>query len=92
MPQLFKIGRFIVYFWSNEGMPGEPIHVHIAEGKPSADATKFWITKSGKTLLANNNSRIRDKELRMIQRIIEANSDSIVDSWKEHFDTITYYC
>ena len=41
MPQLFKIGRFIVYFWSNEGMPGEPIHVHIAEGRPSADATKF---------------------------------------------------
>jgi hypothetical protein len=58
MPQLFKIGRYIVYFWSNEGLPEEPVHVHVAEGKPSAFATKFWITRSGKTLLANNNSHI----------------------------------
>ncbi len=92
MPQLFKIGRFLIYFWSNEGLPLEPIHVHVAEGKPSADSTKFWITKTGKTLLANNNSHIRDKELRLIQRIIEANSDSIIKKWQEHFETLNFYC
>lgn len=60
MPQLFKIGSFIVFFWSNEGMPEEPVHVHITEGRPSPNATKIWITKSGKTLIANNNSRIKE--------------------------------
>lgn len=36
MPQLIKIGPYIVYFWSNEGYPQEPVHVHVREGKPSA--------------------------------------------------------
>lgn len=92
MPQLFRIGRFIVYFWSNEGLPAEPIHVHVSEGKPSPNTTKIWITRSGKTLLANNRSRIRKKELRMIQKIIEANSEDIIKAWIEHFETIRYYC
>ena len=29
MPQLFKIGNYWVYFWSNEGIPVEPVHVHV---------------------------------------------------------------
>ena len=36
MPQIFKIGSYTVYFWSNEGKPLEPIHVHIAEGRATA--------------------------------------------------------
>ena len=92
MPQLFKIGQFLVFFWSNEGLPQEPIHVHVAEGKPSANATKFWITKNGKTILANNNSHINEKQLRLIQRIIEANSQGIIQKWKEHFGSLVYFC
>ena len=41
MPQIFKIGSYWVYFWANENEPLEPIHVHIAEGKPTANATKI---------------------------------------------------
>ena len=51
MPQVFKIGPYWVYFWANEGDPLEPVHVHVAEGAPSANATKVWITKAGKCLL-----------------------------------------
>ena len=50
MPQVFKVGSYWVYFWTNEGDPLEPIHVHISEGSPSPNATKVWITKSGKCL------------------------------------------
>lgn len=92
MPQLFRIGPYIVYFWSNEGIPQELVHVHIVDGKPTANATKFWITRSGKTILANNNSRIADKQLRLLQRIIEANSENIMDKWREHFGEINFYC
>ena len=59
MPQIFRIGSYIVYFWANESNPIEPIHVHIAEGRASANATKVWITGSGKALLCNNNSKMR---------------------------------
>ena len=44
MPRVFKIGAYLVYFWSNEGDPLEPIHVHIAEGVPSECTTKVWLT------------------------------------------------
>ncbi len=40
MPQIIKIGSYVVYFWSNEGEPLEPVHVHIVEGVPSQNSTK----------------------------------------------------
>ena len=55
MPQVFKAGSYWVYFWSNENLPLEPVHVHVAEGAPTANATKIWITSAGKCLVANNN-------------------------------------
>ena len=92
MPQVFKIGSYIVFFWIGEGKPLEPVHVHIAEGTPSANATKIWITKSGKTLVANNNSKIPQSMLRKLQRMIEANTDSILNQWLEYFGEARYYC
>lgn len=29
MPQVFKIGSYWVYFWTNENKPLEPVHIHI---------------------------------------------------------------
>lgn len=46
MPQLLKIGPYSIYFWSNEGDPLEPVHVHISEGRAYANATKLWITST----------------------------------------------
>ena len=56
MPQVFKIAGYTVYFWVNENNPLEPVHVHIAKGVPSPNATKIWITKSGKCLLCQTNN------------------------------------
>ena len=92
MPQLFRIGKYIVYFWSNESRPIEPVHVHVAEGDPEQNATKIWITQDGHALLCNNNSRIPKRELKLLIRMIEANSQMIVDRWNDHFETISYYC
>ena len=92
MPQLLRIGPYLVYFWSNENRPLEPIHVHITEGRASANATKLWITSTGKVLLCNNNSQIPEAILRKLIRIIEANSSDIIDAWIEHFGEIRYYC
>ncbi|MCC8105652.1 MAG: DUF4160 domain-containing protein [Clostridiales bacterium] len=91
MPQLFRIGSYIIYFWSNENNPLEPIHVHIAEGRASANATKVWITSTGKTLLCNNNSKIPQQTLRSMMKVIEANSADIIDKWYEQFGEIRYY-
>ena len=40
MPRIFKIGGYLVYFWSNENSPLEPVHVHVSKGIPSEGTTK----------------------------------------------------
>ena len=92
MPQILRIGPYIIFFWSNEGQPLEPIHVHVAEGDPRPNATKIWITSAGKTLLCNNNSNISPSVLKKIMRQIEANIDMIVNAWISYFGEIRYYC
>ena len=92
MPQIFKIGNYIIYFWSNETIPLEPIHVHVALGVPSENATKIWITQTGKCLLANNDSKIPNRQLKYIIDIIEARSDEIKNKWESYFHQISFYC
>ena len=92
MPQVFKIGSFWIYFWSDENEPLEPIHVHVAKGKPVKNATKIWITKSGGGYLANNNSNIPNHILNNIIKILEARSSEIIEKWKKFFGQISYYC
>ena len=92
MPQILRIGPYIIFFWSNESNPFEPVHVHVAEGKARPNATKLWLTSTGKVLLCNNNSMIPEKILRNIIRLIEANSKEIIEKWIEHFGDIRFFC
>ena len=92
MPQVFKIGSYWVYFWSNENDPLEPIHIHIAEGLASANGTKIWITSTGRAILCHNQARIPEKVLKRMIRFVEANSKEIEERWLEHFGEIRYYC
>jgi len=92
VPQIFRIGPYIIYFWSNENDLLEPVHVHIAEDRASANGTKVWITSRGKALLCNNDAKIPESVLRDLLRVIEANSDTIVEKWRAHFHALRYYC
>ncbi|MGN8818074.1 DUF4160 domain-containing protein [Oribacterium sp. HCP28S3_H8] len=84
MPKCFEAYGYIIFFWSNEGYPMEPIHVHIGK-KISANSTKIWILSDGSAEVANNNSRIPLKDLRKILKIIEVYSDMIVAKWQQYF-------
>jgi len=92
MAQVFKIGSYWVYFWANENKPLEPVHVHVSKGKPSANATKFWITKTGRCLLANNNSALDGKTLNYLSKAVEANVDIVLAKWSDFFGELAYYC
>lgn len=92
MPQVFKIGSYWVYFWSNESDPLEPVHVHVSQGSPSANATKIWITKAGRCYLCHNHSDIPPKPLNNIMRIIEARSAEVLQKWQAYFGDMKFYC
>ena len=91
MPQIFRIGPYSIYFWSNDSDPLEPSHVHISEGRATSNATKIWITSTGKTVICNNNSHIPTNILKKLSRFIEANSSMIIEEWLSRFGEISYY-
>ena len=92
MPQLFKVGSYIVYFWANENLPLEPVHVYIAEGRPTSDGSKIWITKSGHCILSHNKAHIPISILKKIMQIIDANAEDIKKAWGSLFAEISYFC
>lgn len=92
MPQVFRMGAYWIYFWTNESKPLEPVHVHVAKGSPLPNATKVWLTSTGRCLLCNNNSHIPEHTLRNIMRMIEARSADVISLWMEYFGEIRYFC
>ena len=92
MPRLFKVGQYIIFFWSNE--LDEPIHVHISIVNPAPNSTKIWITKNGGCIVAHNKGKIPQKDLNKLFEIIRDNFFLICNEWMKFFDTdnIKFYC
>ena len=80
---------YAVYFWVNEGEPLEPVHVHVAKGKPTANATKFWITSEG-VKLEHNNSQIPDSDMKKIVTYLVSNRSTIITNWLDRFGVASY--
>ena len=89
MPSIFRYKGYIVYFWSNEN--GEPIHVHVSKGSSTSNATKFWITSSGGTILVNT-SRYPSKDMNKLSKEIIAHTPFITNMWDSIFGGHTYIC
>lgn len=92
LPSIFTVGSYKIFFWSNEN--NEPIHVHVAKGKPAVNSTKIWLTKNGGCIVASNKELIPAKELNELLEIIQAQYFLICAEWKNHFktDDIIFYC
>ncbi|MCI9355903.1 MAG: DUF4160 domain-containing protein [Firmicutes bacterium] len=88
MPNVLTFMGYHIYFWANEN--GEPVHVHIAKGKPTANATKVWITSSGDTVLEHNKSKIPSSDLKKVLSYVRANVRDITGLWCQMFGVITY--
>jgi hypothetical protein len=84
MPKFMELFGYQIFFWSNEGRPTEPLHVHISKN-PHANATKVWINEDGSCELESNSDKIPMKDLKRIMKTIEIYSDDIANKWKEYF-------
>ena len=90
MPTILWIGRYVIFFWSDERKPLEPVHVHVALGRPSTNSAKLWITSDGKVLLEHDNARIPLKVMRRVIKVVEERSTLILAAWQEYFCEIRY--
>lgn len=68
--------------------------MHIGKGRPNPNATKVWLTEAGGCIVANNSSKIPERELNEILEVIAAQHSMISEEWKSHFkvEEIKFFC
>ncbi len=79
MPVVFRHNGFRFHFFSNEGDPREPVHVHVT--KDDADA-KFWLQPEVNVAY---NRGFAARTLSELSAIIELHRSEIEGAWHEHF-------
>jgi hypothetical protein len=79
MPVVFRYKAYRFFFYSNEGDPREPIHIHVRSANGDA---KFWIRPAVR--LADSDG-YDARELRDLTQVVIAHADLIERSWNEYF-------
>ena len=79
MPVVFRWNGFRFHFFSNEGDPLEPVHIHVV--KDDADA-KFWLFPEVEVAY---NRGFGAKVLRELREVVEERRAEIEEAWNEHF-------
>ena len=79
MPTVFRYKNIRFHFFSNEGNPREPIHIHADGGNAEA---KFWLYPDVKLASSAGFDRSTLVEL---EKIVEQHRDEIERAWNEHF-------
>jgi len=79
MPIIFRYRGFKFFFYSNEGTPREPIHVHVERDEMEA---KFRLMPEVRVAY---NDGYDARTLRMLLGVVEVNKDRIVRAWNEYF-------
>ena len=79
MPVVFRDRGYRFHFFSNEGDPREPAHVHVTG--QGADA-KFWLSP---TVAVAYNRGFGAKVQADLLRVVEARRREIERAWDEHF-------
>lgn len=79
MPVILRFKAYRFFFYSNEGNPLEPAHIHVRS--PEGEA-KFWLVPSV-SLARNDGFNARD--LKDLVGVVEQNSKMFVEAWNEYF-------
>lgn len=79
MPVVFRYKGIRFFFFSNEGNPLEPIHIHAESGDGEA---KIWLDP--KVAIASSAGYNR-KQLSQLIQLVEEHRSEIERAWNEHF-------
>jgi hypothetical protein len=79
MPKIFDWNGYRFHFFSNEGDPREPAHVHVTKAPATA---KFWIRPE---ISIAYNRGFNAKVLSQLLSVIEDRAEEIERAWNDHF-------
>jgi hypothetical protein len=77
MPVVFRERGFRFFFYSNEGSPREPVHIHVEKDNVEA---KFWLIPEVRVAY---NDGYDARTLRDLLAVVEGNRDRIERAWNE---------
>jgi hypothetical protein len=80
MPVIYRYRGFKFFFYSNEGTPREPMHIHVEKADVEA---KFWLLLEVRVAY---NDGYDARTLRELMEMVEANKERIGRAWDEFFD------
>ena len=78
MPVVFRWKGYKFFFFSNEGDPREPVHIHV---RCHGARAKFWLNP----VAVAENIGFAAHELSEMTRVVSDNQDKIERAWHEHF-------
>lgn len=81
MPVILRHKGYKLFFFSNEGNPREPVHIHVRKG---ASLAKFWLNP---IVIIENSYGMSSSELKELTNYIELNKTLIERSWHEFFES-----
>ena len=79
MPVILRFRGYIFFFYSNEGNPLEPAHIHVRNAESEA---KFWLEPD---ISLERNDGFNSKELKEIFVIVEAHRMQFTEAWYDYF-------
>jgi hypothetical protein len=79
MPVVFRRDGFRFLFYSNEGNPREPQHIHVLRDEIDA---KFWLWPD---VVVAYNDGFNANTLRQLTMIVEQRRDEIARAWDDFF-------
>ena len=79
MPTIFRYKGYRFFFYSNEGVPREPLHVHVRKGEHVA---KFWLEPE---LSVASSYGMNSSELKELLSVADENKERIREYWNAHF-------
>ena len=79
MPKLLLWNGWSFFFYSREGMPLEPPHVHVRKDQSEA---KIWLTP---VVRVASDRRMDPRTLKMLVEIVAERRDQFEERWHEFF-------
>jgi hypothetical protein len=79
MPVVLRYKGYKFFFYSNEGEPLEPLHIHVRKAEAVA---KFWLDPE---IAVAESYAMTSSELRVLIEVAEKNKELIERYWNEYF-------
>jgi hypothetical protein len=79
VPVVLRFEGYRFFFFSNEGDPREPVHIHIRKAEKVA---KFWLDPA---VIVADSYGMTSRELARLAQVVAENRDLFVRRWDEYF-------